>query len=1769
MTNGQLKSILSSYGAEQLHPVAPGEYAYIAGRGIRFHNYLKGTSRIFWPSVWTDDQERPNFIHQNRSSDGSIIDSHSEGGFNSLFHDSVKTTRELFRSGKSTSTPNTSVTSHDRGTDIRAVDSLVVDNEGSVASSGQMTQQSGKTQRGAQNQNVRKAHTYNPFQKSGNKLNPASINVMATCVSQKIFAYGEKRLNPAIHIHDSSTFQHIATFMNATTLEFTYLNFSRDGKFLVALGSIPDFSVTIWNVETGEIVGSSTTSSQTLSITFDPRDSTQLCSSGSNGHLVFWTLSAGSLRAQEPMLTTTDLIDPTHFLCHTWGRNSDLFIGAQNGDILYFSSIHAVGDLMSTDQIEGTESIRSITISKYHLITGSEDGVIRFYTLDTKEFCKQILASTGQSQFNDLSFGDEDEFEEEPWKLKQNSISTSDINSLILNPPYDTLVVGSSNGSLYEITLNEFSDRNTIISDIKMQSISISSKLVNDSHCGSVNGISILKNASKLITAGEDGSIRFWNYRRGTLESKILFNANLTALAVWNQLLIVGSSKGFLRVVDMGSLLDGNENPKVLFSVRLRIASIDQLEIDSKGNCLVRFNDNYVGVLMINDSNQSQGEYALSSLVQESFNYSLYLAGFLKFEFPVSCIHFLNDSTAYIATEDCTLLQIKIPKRNNFASAPDYILSLEQLTHKKWKLDYPALNVHQLHESKSEVLIFSLDKSLKIYDLSNSSTLTVVSPVHEIESHLKSDRAILALSADGKSFASGADDGLIWIRNFKNGFDSDKILNREGCYFLYSNNSIEGGVRNLCFGAEGDNHLVFGAGGDGTVLVIDTSITATNNFETVRTVIPLTEQSTPTVFLASELYGIDNDKQKLITELSTDKSSSRFLSSEAREKAELRLKELQNEFNQIRLENENAPEDERITESEFIFDLEYVSSIEKIQEKDVLEYKEQLKNENFKNELLTQRIIDECVKSIDKHSETITGLLDVNLHVNNYVMPFIDEKKSKLLDKIKFMRRVEETDLISRRKNALVRNLEGGIPGEDNNNDDSKHNFETEEEEISEETHNFHKYVMPEYDIRNRSRVEIPSGDSNIIQYSKFDLYTRQRKTTQMWLLHGEIRNIKLKFNNEFKELQTVKENVLNKVERVNSLIVDIVNELEYNPEDYIFKYTRKEEDFLTVKDNEVKAEKWIDPKELARIQEEERRKRAALENSKEVEIIERALQMMMDGRLEDKSKKKSAAEEIPKPSFYNKPSDELTDSEKKAILEYEKAIKEFEEEETKKRKQLEAKLKNAQNEIFDACTNFDQKLKEVFRNKLQSNHTIFETELAIIKLSQSVLDQEDNLSQQGEQKRIEMQLEQQNTEFVQTVQQFDKTLNEYTRQCDEMSHTITDLERNFKENIILYIKQYQQQHSTDYSTKDIQDVADRLSKLYPRSKALKLKFPSRQEFIQRTQTDPDPYVDVTAEKEWIPPAINQSVKRPDNISDWLWKRFLEVRKEKIQLEFDYLVKTQDLEKRRLEGQQLREYTKHLEEVISQQIKDRNKFNEKILREQYNLDYLFTLKQGQIEVEQQAVVTDYGDAILISKQNILDLNRLIINQATQNIEQMRNIMDQSKKISQIAWENEALHFETEEKEDIYLRFQRLRVTKEMQSFLKTGQSSQERDRERLVDQIQHTKEIREVRIKEKKKAAIKIRKNMERTSSENSTLQSQLNQMQRLVQEREEIYQLQSSTAAKEKTNQKMKQLRMERKLQDLSKAQSEELNQLKQTIQLLRERTFPSFALVQKRPGV
>ena len=72
---------------------------------------------------------------------------------------------------------------------------------------------------------------------------------MATSYNNGLIAAAENGLNPSCHIFQMPGKKIIADFKMNTTLKCVGMAFSRDGKYLVIIGGLPDFNITIYDLE--------------------------------------------------------------------------------------------------------------------------------------------------------------------------------------------------------------------------------------------------------------------------------------------------------------------------------------------------------------------------------------------------------------------------------------------------------------------------------------------------------------------------------------------------------------------------------------------------------------------------------------------------------------------------------------------------------------------------------------------------------------------------------------------------------------------------------------------------------------------------------------------------------------------------------------------------------------------------------------------------------------------------------------------------------------------------------------------------------------------------------------------------------------------------------------------------------------------------------------------------------------------------------------------------------------------------------------------------------------------------------------------------------------------------------------------------------------------------------------------------------------------------------------------------------------------------------
>lgn len=238
------------------------------------------------------------------------------------------------------------------------------------------------------------------------------------------------------------------------------------------------------------------------------------------------------------------------------------------------------------------------------------------------------------------------------------------------------------------------------------------------------------------------------------------------------------------------------------------------------------------------------------------------------------------------------------------------------------------------------------------------------------------------------------------------------------------------------------------------------------------------------------------------------------------------------------------------------------------------------------------------------------------------------------------------------------------------------------------------------------------------------------------------------------------------------------------------------------------------------------------------------------------------------------------------------------------------------------------------------------------------------------------------------------------------------------------------------------------------------------------------------------------------------------------------------------------------------------------------------------------------------------LNGEIQRRGQEQVTILERVKDFRSSINVKKWETQTSQVRLSNLEEHYTDLQLLRVTKSLQDFFKAGEvrSNVEKEKQELFAvelKLQHLHAHHERKLAKSRQVQLKLRRAVLAKQEENSRFKVQLEELEAHVAIREEIVSsrrsghahssrsndddddgppkakkkatplkknpLSKNDATEEKSEAassrrrgaatKMKSIVLRRKLVDLTKSQTEEIEYLRQELDRLRRRTFPSFA--------
>jgi ABC-type phosphate transport system auxiliary subunit len=250
-----------------------------------------------------------------------------------------------------------------------------------------------------------------------------------------------------------------------------------------------------------------------------------------------------------------------------------------------------------------------------------------------------------------------------------------------------------------------------------------------------------------------------------------------------------------------------------------------------------------------------------------------------------------------------------------------------------------------------------------------------------------------------------------------------------------------------------------------------------------------------------------------------------------------------------------------------------------------------------------------------------------------------------------------------------------------------------------------------------------------------------------------------------------------------------------------------------------------------------------------------------------------------------------------------------------------------------------------------------------------------------------------------------------------------------------------------------------------------------------------------------------------------------------------------------------------------------------------DLELVIALKQGQDEVNNDAIVTDYSDAMCMPVTVVQRFNSRIKELGRERIGMLTKIKTFRRKINLVDWEAKHLSLECRHLEEYYTDLQLFRVTRELQQILRDG-SDAEKTKERL-EKVSQRKDFMQkdadIKLLKLRKSKEQMRKQLSDRGEEIASLERKVSELKGQVAERQSVQQsrtaLTSAAAGgagigsasntvglSTEALGRMKTIIARRHLVDTARAQAEEIDFLRQELDKVRQKTFPSFIRAVKK---
>ncbi|XP_008588224.1 PREDICTED: WD repeat-containing protein 96-like isoform X1 [Galeopterus variegatus] len=676
------------------------------------------------------------------------------------------------------------------------------------------------------------------------------------------------------------------------------------------------------------------------------------------------------------------------------------------------------------------------------------------------------------------------------------------------------------------------------------------------------------------------------------------------------------------------------------------------------------------------------------------------------------------------------------------------------------------------------------------------------------------------------------------------------------------------------------------------------------------------------------------------------------LFSQKRKEIKNRIKVLAKTVLNMMEENEKVDKIAKLEQQEFGLDLEELERLKDESEKEVSKIRKNVEMHNLAKSYLAELIKEECWNSMAVKGRALK-CFHLPYVVENFPMKERTDEELKELKRVLQQKKIETECLKLRREIVEVQSPAVLVK--------QRHEEDDEEEEDENKTvknTNLLNYLL--------GSLSTDFGVDTSLLSSQLELHSREEKINQIILLKDIIYKVKTAFNNEFDAAYKQKEFEVARVKERNVRVQEIILDLDLGEKVWQpgFDDSEKPERTLVVESWEIKARRHVNPWQKAKTGLIVTREMERWFQSKSTDMRFRALMDMMGGVL-DVKKEDILRMVIPQPDFMAKPDALWTEEERKQFKDYEKKVKDLNEEKDKYRKSLEAELKKLQTSIQESTQNFDDYLKRLFERRVKAEMVVNQEELKINNLVFSLLLNEELSSRESFLNNYLTKKQEEKNQISEAIQKSREDLDVYREHYDNLLAEDKVLDRSFKKEF------------SEIPGHQV-DILYKLFKRRPRIHKQKVNLDTTNivPFGERPgsgKLNKDNFAQLMKAMDELDNVNNM----PEGLDPLIWDHFCITRRAKVENEQKVKQKAAGLMEMMAFLRKRVEEDEQVQQEIEKVFQELVLLQEEKARCQLDLTIQILLKQGQVELENFQLTLEYSDAILINKNIIEDLNAVI------------------------------------------------------------------------------------------------------------------------------------------------------------------------------------------------